>query len=288
MKSQIIVAAVTSLLACPLVGGLAEGKTGSFTIEILPGADPNSKIRVTAKAENGETYDSEVSGNFTVGGQDSEQTRNTIATDLTGDGWIVENNGSNGIIITGRVADPKFSEIKQVDIGDNSDKINTRVDGNCTLAEAKPGDKDFKFSFLAPNAHPSLPGTVLCNINSIHLTTALAANDSPSQAAVKLQAAMTSAGLVTSLAGADITLDWEVAANAALLGTGVHIDFGILNGAGGPHVQLELPPPDVVPAQPPPQVPAASWWLGALTFITILALGSLVLLRRGRSLYPGA
>jgi hypothetical protein len=284
MRYSTALCSLGAVIALALTSSVLEAKTGSYTIEIMAGADPNSKIRVTAKAENGETYDQE----FTIGGQNSEQTRNTIATDLTGDGWMVENNGTNGIIITGRVGSPTFSEIKQVDIGDNSDKIDTKVDGNATLAESKPGDKDFKFSFLSPDAHSSTPGTILCSINSIHLTPALASNDTPSQAAVKLRTAMTSAGLVTSLAGAEITLDWEVAANAALLGTGVHIDFGILNGAGGPHVQLELPPPDVVLAQPPPQVPAASWWLGALTFITILALGSLVLLRRGRSLYPGA
>jgi hypothetical protein len=257
-----------ALVAMALGLGLALAKTGSYTIDVGPNHDPNSKIRVTAKSEDGTTYDEE----FTVGGQNSEQARNTIVDDLENAGWVVEKNGTNGIIVRGHVSsDPNSSlnGIKEVDMGDNDPNINAKADGNCTVAEALPGDKNFKFAFFAPNAHGTTPGQLLCNINAITVTPALAANDTPAQVAQKLQSSLIAAGLVTSLSGTVVTLDMANPTNAAVLGSSVHVDLGVLNGAG-PHVQIGLPPTIPATGSGATRMPALQPWTEALLLLLLL------------------
>jgi hypothetical protein len=250
---------------------LALAKTGSYTISYAGAAAAGTQIRVTAQAQDGTTYDQ----TFTFNGQNQTTARDTILTDLTGAGWSATANGADSIIITGRTPGNGSSPIKHVDIGDNKDTVTTTCDGNVTISEALPGAKDFKFSCLAPNADNAQPGSIRAVLNAITAQAALAAGDSPSIAAQKLATALTGQGLVVTLVGSEITLDWENATNAALLTSPLHLELSVPNGAGGPHVQLELP--DIVV----PPIPTVSEW-GLIVMTLLLLIAATIIFARRR------
>ena len=261
-----------TLAAFAFTENVALAKTGSYTITFVgTGTAPvGLQIRVTAKAQDGTTYDE----TFTFNGNETEtQIREVILTDLTSGGWSASANGATGIIITGRTPGNGGSPIKQVDIGDNKGNVTTTCDGNVTISEALPGDKKFKFVCLAPNADNTQPGSIRVKLNAITAEAALSAGDSPSTAAQKLATALTGQGLVVTLVGSEVTLNWENMTNDGLLSSPLSIELDVPDGAGGPHVQLELPS-IVVP------VPTVSEWGLIVLTLLLLTAATMVFARR--------
>jgi len=304
-------------LSLSVVGGVAAlvltssetfAKTGSYTIAgpaTLPTGPPSTQIRITAKAENGTTYDQV----HTVGGNTPEQARNIILTDLVNAGWVATANGTNGIIISGfNLGGGKWSDIKEVDIGDNKPLVDTSADGNITISEATPGDKKFKFLASLPNADAVNPGTIVLNLDTVVasvVSAPLAAGDTPAQAALKLQTALNTAGYVATLSGAEVTLDWNNATNASLLVSPVELVIGLQGGGAGPHLTMSLP--DVIlgccfvapkaqlhitskancdgisgvwNSDPDVCVPTVSAWGVAVLMLLVLTAGTIVVMRR--------
>lgn len=234
-------AVVLSLTPCTV----SATNVGSYTFKVKSPASANSKIRVTAKDQAGNTYDT----TFTLGGQDEEQLRNTVFTSLQGDGWVVTKNGKNGIDITYGPLTPALRQtaIKQVDIGDNSVWITTNTDGNVTGGWADPGKKKFKFIAALPNADSTAPGTLVLALNDLTVSVPLSPGDSPTDAAAKLEAELTNADLVVTRSGSEVTLDWEDPANESMLTSPLDLWFGLEDGAGGPHITLEFPDVATIP-----------------------------------------
>ncbi len=280
----------------------ASAKIGSYTFQVGGTADAGSKVRITAKAEDGTTYDQ----TFQVGGQTRTQIRDTIALDLTLAGWRINipNGDPNGMNITGHTTPPPgnvFSPISQVDAGSTGDAtLSATVDGNVTTSEAVPGDKKFKFICALPGADETNPGTVVISLNNITAEAVLSAGDTPTQAATKIAAALSNENLAVTLEGAEVILDWEDPSNEQLLGDEVHIDFGLEDAAGGPHVILELPDCDLCPlcgdgvcegedcescpddCGPCEAIPTVSEWGLIIMALLALTAGTIVFGRRRR------
>lgn len=251
-----------------------QAKTGSYTIKFGSGttvAPTGTQVRVTAKAEDGTEYDQ----TFTFGGGETEeQMRNVIRTDLAGAGWDVQDNQTNGIIITGHGTSP----IKQVDIGDNQRKVDTNVDGNCTLAGCKPGDRNFRFVCSGPNADSTYPGTIAVKLNAINATAPLVAGDGSVEAAISLETGLTNAGFMVTRTDSVVTLDWEHLTNLAALGDLAEIDMELTGGQGGPHLTLEVP--DVAS---PAAIPTMSSWGIVIGALALLVLATYMIARKRRT-----
>jgi hypothetical protein len=132
--------------------------------------------------------------------------------------------------------------IKKVDGGDNSRDCSIRGDGDVEKGHAKPGEKNFYFTCDEPNADPVDPGSLVLDINEIHIEVPLPPSATPLQAAELLEGAMQATGLIISREGTEIALDWDDPINAAMLDSSVYILFGLdSTAAGGPHWGLILP-----------------------------------------------
>jgi len=248
-----------------------EARSGDYKLDFKGGTAPSwMEIRVTAKAENGTTYDE----TFNVDGLTDEQARDLILTDLQGAGWTVSTTGTQTIIITRHGG----SEIKQVDIGDNHRGYKTSVSGNVNTSEANPGDKKFKFISALPNAHSHADsaGTLVLSLNSHNIHVALSVDDTPSQVASRLDIALTNAGFVVTRSVDTVILDWEDVTNADSLPVSpLNIEFGLEDGALGPHVAIMLPPPH--------DVPTLSEWGLIIFALLILTLVTVVVVRHRRA-----
>lgn len=218
------------------------GKTGSYTFRFTqPQAPVGTLVRITAKDAGGRTYDE----TFSVEGMTEEQARDLIKADLADANWIVENSGTNGIIIRRG----PLSDITQVDGGDNRTEVTVGLGGNVKIVEAIPGDKKFKFGCALPNSDNIEPGSLVVNINHHRIYTMLDPDATPEECAVKLEYKMTLIGFVVTRTETEVTLDWENPVNYGMIGDSVYIEMALENGASGPHIQLSLPqsiPPPII------------------------------------------
>ena len=145
MKSVLKVTciAITSIL---LFSNAVFAKTGSFTI-FKPSASSSGSIRITVTAEDGTLYN-EV---FNINGMSEQQVRDLIVTDMQSEGWIVSTTGNNGILITGHGTNPT-KKIEEIYSADNALGTMIKCDGNVTIGEGMPGERDVSYSFSLPNA----------------------------------------------------------------------------------------------------------------------------------------
>jgi hypothetical protein len=252
LASLVCTASIASTL---LLSAPALSQTGSYTLGTLFPTTvylPGDSVKVTAKDKDGNTYNPDFG--IQIGGLTTQQARDLIIQTLRNAGWAAHASpsGTNSIIIDGRYKSPngtpKDSTIvpmREVDFhlfttvtgGTIRDFF---VDGDCPFKVRLENPKDFKFSFVRPNAGATA-GTVFCDLNAIHVTAALPSNATPIQAATALQGALSGAGLVVSRSDSTVTLNWDVPTNASLLGSSLHINLGVLGGSGGPHVKLAMP-----------------------------------------------
>ncbi len=256
-------------ICCMLAVSTVQAKTGSYTFFWDGLADPSTVITVTAKAEDGSAYNEA----FVVGGQTSEQTRNTIMTDLQSAGWNVTANGPNGIIITGH-GSPN-SPVSEVDIHDTRIMVVSKADGNVTINGTTPGARNIGFSFDSPDAGMISPGFLTLELNTYVLTAQLAPGDNPLLAAQKIHAALISAGFNVSLAGNTVNLDWDDPVNFNLLGEDIHINLYNLESESGPHMKLILP--DSIQQS----IPTLSQWGLIILASLLLITASFFILKRG-------
>lgn len=264
-KTLFCVGLAITAYVCGFAVPQVQAKTGSYTFHVQGQKAPDGTIiRVTAKAEDGTSYDDE----FDVSGNTEEQIRNMILSSLRDKHWIVEENGTNGILIKGT----KWSKIKEVDAGDNCEVVEAKGDGDVKVGEAKPGEKKITFSCALPNVDATNPGAIALNLNEIVVLAPLTPGDTPTDAASKLETALTEAGLMVTRDGAVITLDWENLTNSSLLGDSLHIDLGLADGAGGPHLTLGMPDVGILPT-------VSEWGLIVMTLFLLIA-GTIVIVRR--------
>ncbi|HRY33193.1 MAG TPA: IPTL-CTERM sorting domain-containing protein [Bacteroidales bacterium] len=255
------------LACCMFIMNTVQAKTGSYTFFWEGTADPAAEIQVTAKAQDGTTYNE----TFVVGGQTAEQTRNTIITDLQSAGWNVANNGSNGIIITGHGTSP----VEEIDIHDTRIMVVSKCDGNVNIVSTNPGNRTFSFFFDDPAAGLLAPGIITLELNDIIVSAPLAPGDGPLPAAQKLHLALSSAGYVVNLNGNTVSLDWDDPVNFNLIGDQVHIDLYNLDSESGPHLKLILP--DTTEQQ---SIPTLSEWGLIILAALLLMTASFYLLKR--------
>jgi len=277
-----VVALATILLAS--TGGFttAKAKTGSFTITYTGVPGTTKKVRVTAKDEDGRTYDDST----TVGAQSETQLRNSIIADLRSEGWVVQENGTNGIIVKGKLKNPPTDstvvKVKEVDIGTSSAQITVNTDGTCTQAEALPGDKKFHFIVMGPNTGGSSPGTLVCNVgNHAPVNVPLSPNSTPTQVSNALFNALQSAGIVVTHAGID-DIGLDMTTNTAWYSPSgpLHVELELRTAEAGPHIQVALPPANEKSTSLPGISP-----LGLVAVCLLLASSAAFLLWRRRTAY---
>jgi hypothetical protein len=250
------------------------GKTVRCVFIAPTGAAAGSWVRITGESEDANAFDCVVSGPFA----DGTAIRNAIKAAFPAN-WQVYDIGTNGIMIEGFGATMPYSRPKTVTCKDNQLGITVGIEAILNYADGQAGQRTFVFECDTPNASAASPGILELRINGSSATAALAANDTPPQAAAKLAAALTAKGYVAGVSGSSVTLDWEDPVNKGKLGQSVDILFGLNSGAAGPRLGINTPVTR-------PVIPTLTEW--GLIILAVLAIGAVIwtVVRRRRVLVP--